>query len=98
MSSDQTWKTKYFQELETAEQRETHWKAERNALERMLVRTSLASAGQTPELDRLLDQIRSDLRKSRVDVDSWRQLQEQVDRQVALLDDTPALAAGNSRQ
>lgn len=90
MSSDQTWKTKYFQELETAEQREAHWKAERNVLERMLVRTSLASAGQTPELDRLLDQIRSDLRKNKVDVDSWRHLQEQIDRQIALLDEAPA--------
>ncbi|WP_298452965.1 GGDEF domain-containing protein [uncultured Marinobacter sp.] len=87
MSSDQTWKTKYFQELETAEQREAQWKSERNVLERMLVRTSLASAGQTPELDSLLDQIRSDLRKNRVGVESWRQLQEQIDRQIALLDE-----------
>ncbi|MCK0165147.1 GGDEF domain-containing protein [Marinobacter sp. S6332] len=92
MSSDQTWKDKYFQELESAEQREEHWKAERNVLERMLVRTSLASAGQTPELDRLLDQIRSDLRKGKVEVDSWRRLQEQIDRQIALLDDMPSAA------
>jgi len=97
MSSDQTWKTKYFQELESAEQREAHWKAERNALERMLVRTSLASAGQAAELDLLLDQIRSDLRKSKVDVDSWRKLQEQIDRQVALLDDAPAPVTRNSQ-
>lgn len=96
MSSDQTWKDKYFQELESAEQREEHWKAERNTLERMLVRTSLASAGQTPELDRLLDQIRSDLRKGKVEVDSWRHLQEQIDRQIALLDDMPAATASHS--
>lgn len=63
MSSDQTWKEKYFQELETAEQQEEQWKAERNTLERMLVRTSLASEGQTPELDSLLERVRSDLRK-----------------------------------
>jgi len=90
MSSDQTWKNKYFQELETAEQREEQWKAERNTLERMLVRTSLASEGQTPELDSLLERVRSDLRKKKVDVKSWRELQEQIDRQVAILDDMPA--------
>lgn len=88
MSSDQTWKEKYFQELETAEHREEKWKAERNTLERMLVRTSLASEGQTPELDSLLERVRSDLRKKEVDVKSWRELQGQIDRQVALLDDT----------
>ncbi|MBU2872500.1 GGDEF domain-containing protein [Marinobacter salexigens] len=98
MSSDQTWKDKYFQELESAEQREEHWKAERNILERMLVRTSLASAGQTPELDRLLDLIRSDLRKGKVEVDSWRQLQEQIDHQIALLDEMPAAAASHSHK
>lgn len=90
MSSDPSWKEKYFQELETAEHREGHWKAERNTLERMLVRTSLASEGQAPELDRLLADVRSDLRKNKVDVDSWKELQEQIDRQVALLDDASA--------
>ncbi|OHY81328.1 GGDEF domain-containing protein [Marinobacter sp. AC-23] len=95
MSSDQTWKEKYFQELESAEQREEQWKAERNSLERMLVRTSLASEGQAPELDRLLDRVRSDLRKRKVDVKSWRELQEQIDRQVALLDEAPARSDQN---
>ena len=90
MSSDQSWKEKYFQELEVAEHREAHWKAERNSLERMLVRTCLASEGQAPDLDRLLARVRSDLRKNKVEVDSWKELQEQIDRQVALLDDVPA--------
>ncbi|WP_100639215.1 diguanylate cyclase [Marinobacter salexigens] len=98
MSSDQTWKEKYFQELESAEQQEAHWKAERNALERMLVRTSLASAGQAPELDHLLEQVRADLRKNRVDVERWRQLQEQIDRQIALLDDVSTPNTGNNRE
>jgi diguanylate cyclase len=87
MASDQSWKDKYLQELESAENREKQWKAERNTLERMLVRTSLASEGQTPELDRLLVRIRKDLRKNRVDVDAWKELQDQIDRQVALLDE-----------
>ncbi|WP_417564929.1 diguanylate cyclase [Marinobacter sp.] len=87
MASDQSWKEKYLQELESADNREKQWKAERNTLERMLVRTSLASEGQAPELDRLLVRIRKDLRKSRVDVDVWKELQDQVDRQVALLDE-----------
>ncbi|MCP4054595.1 MAG: GGDEF domain-containing protein, partial [Mesoflavibacter sp.] len=81
------WKEKYLQELESADNREKQWKAERNTLERMLVRTSLASEGQTPELDRLLARIRKDLRKNRVDVDAWKDLQDQIDRQVALLDE-----------
>ncbi|MBW4935481.1 GGDEF domain-containing protein [Marinobacter sp. F4206] len=90
MASDQSWKDKYLQELESADIREQQWKVERNTLERMLVRTSLASEGQTPELDRLLAQVRKDLRKKNVDVDAWRELQEQIDRQVALLDEQPA--------
>ena len=87
MASDQSCKEKYLQELESADNREKQWKAERNTLERMLVRTSLASEGQTPELDRLLARIRKDLRKNRVDVDAWKDLQDQIDRQVALLDE-----------
>lgn len=91
MASDQSWKEKYLQALESADGREKQWQVERNTLERMLVRTSLASEGQTVELDRLLAQIRKDLRKKNVDVDAWRELQEQIDRQVALLDeDMPA--------
>lgn len=87
MASDQSWKEKYLQELESADNREKQWKAERNTLERMLVRTCLASEGQTPDLDRLLARVRKDLRKNRVDVDAWKELQDQIDRQVALLDE-----------
>ncbi|KEF30242.1 hypothetical protein D777_03418 [Marinobacter nitratireducens] len=87
MTSDQSWKEKYLQELESADQREEQWKAERNTLERMLVRTCLASEGQAPELDKLLARVRKDLRKKKVDVEAWRELQEQIDRQVTLLDD-----------
>lgn len=96
MTSDQSWKEKYLQELESADNREKQWKAERNTLERMLVRTSLASEGQTPELDQLLARIRKDLRKSRVDVDAWKELQDQIDRQVALLDERQG--AGNGKR
>lgn len=96
MASDLSWKEKYLQELESADNREKQWKAERNTLERMLVRTSLASEGQTPELDRLLVRIRKDLRKSRVDVDAWKELQNQIDRQVALLDERQA--SGNMKR
>jgi len=92
MASDQSWKEKYLQELESADNREKQWKAERNTLERMLVRTSLASEGQAPELDRLLARIRKDLRKNRVDVDAWKELQDQIDRQVALLDERQSAA------
>jgi diguanylate cyclase len=93
MASDQSWKDKYLQELDSADNREKQWKAERNTLERMLVRTSLASEGQTPELDRLLARVRKDLRKKRVDVEAWKELQDQIDRQVALLDERQSAGA-----
>ncbi|WP_297798146.1 GGDEF domain-containing protein [uncultured Marinobacter sp.] len=98
MASDRSWKDKYLQELESSEQREQLWKAERNSLERMLVRTCLASEGQTPELDRLLIRVRKDLRKGNLDLEKWRSLQEQIDRQVTLLDDdSPKARSGNGR-
>ncbi len=90
MTSDQSWKEKYLQELESAEQRQKHWEAEKNTLQRMLVRTSLASEGQAAELDRLLNELRKDLRKDSLDLAKWRTLQDQIDRQIALLDDPAA--------
>ncbi|OZB12911.1 MAG: GGDEF domain-containing protein, partial [Marinobacter sp. 34-60-7] len=93
MASDESWKEKYLQELEATEHKNRQWQDERTALERMLVRTSLASEGQAPELDRLLSALRSDLKKKRIDLDAWRKLQEQIDRQIALLDDAPATKA-----
>jgi diguanylate cyclase len=87
MASDQSWKEKYLRELDKADAREKQWQSERNTLERMLVRTSLASEGQTPELDRLLARIRKDLRKKKVNVETWRELQEQIDREITLLDE-----------
>lgn len=98
MASDRSWKDKYLQELESSEQREQQWKAERNSLERMLVRTCLASEGQTSELDRLLIRVRKDLRKGTVNVEKWRVLQDQIDRQVAFLDDrSPKARFGKGR-
>ncbi|MBO6852063.1 MAG: GGDEF domain-containing protein, partial [Marinobacter sp.] len=91
MTSDQSWKEKYLQELESAEQRQKHWEAEKNTLQRMLVRTSLASEGQAAELDRLLNELRKDLRKDSLDLAKWRTLQDQIDRQIALLDDPAAV-------
>ena len=38
MTTEPSWKEKYLQELEAADHREKQWKAERNTLERMLVR------------------------------------------------------------
>lgn len=98
MASDQSWKDKYLRELESSEQREQQWRAERKSLERMLVRTCLASEGQKSELDSLLIRVRKDLRKGTVDTEKWRVLQDQIDRQVALLDDpSPKAGSGNGR-
>ena len=88
MASEESWKDKYLRELDEAEQKEKQWQAERNVLERMLVRTSLASEGQSDQLDDLLGQLRDDLRKQSLDVERWRVLQDEIDRQITLLDET----------
>ena len=87
MASEDSWKEKYLRELEEAEHREKQWESERNLLERMLVRTSLASEGQRPELDELLGRLREDIRKKQINLQHWRELQDQIDRQFALLDE-----------
>lgn len=98
MAPEDSWKDKYLRELEEAEQREKQWESERNLLERMLVRTSLASEGQRPELDELLSRLREDIRKKRVNVEHWRTLQDQIDRQIALLDDQVELQSESPKQ
>lgn len=87
MASEDSWKEKYLRELEEAEHREKQWESERNLLERMLVRTSLASEGQRPELDELLARLREDIRKKQINLQHWRELQDQIDRQITLLDE-----------
>lgn len=87
MASEESWKDKYLRELDESEQKEKQWQAERNVLERMLVRTSLASEGQSDQLDDLLGQLRDDLRKQSLDVERWRGLQDEIDRQITLLDE-----------
>ena len=87
MASEDSWKEKYLRELEGAEHREKQWESERNLLERMLVRTSLASEGQRPELDELLGRLREDIRKKQINLQHWRELQDQIDRQITLLDE-----------
>ncbi|MET4027000.1 diguanylate cyclase [Marinobacter sp. MBR-99] len=98
MASEESWKDKYLRELDEAEQREKQWLAERNVLERMLVRTSLASEGQTPELDNLLNRLRSDLRKQKFDVDAWRSLQDQIDKAITRLDEAEPKSPESSAQ
>jgi len=88
MASEESWKDKYLRELDESERKEKQWQAERNVLERMLVRTSLASEGQSDKLDDLLGQLRDDLRKQQVDVERWRTLQDEIDRQITLLDES----------
>ncbi|MDK8465593.1 GGDEF domain-containing protein [Marinobacter sp. SS13-12] len=97
MSSDSPWKEKYLRALEQSEERELQWESERNQLQRMLVRTSLASEGQNPELDRLLAGLRSELRKTSPDSGSWHKLQDRIDRQVSELDDQKAESARRTR-
>lgn len=97
MSSDSPWKEKYLKALESSEEREALWSSEKNQLQRMLVRTSLASEGQNPELDRLLSRLRSELRKQSPDSESWHKLQDRIDRQVSALDDQKAESTRRNR-
>ncbi|WP_150912475.1 GGDEF domain-containing protein [Marinobacter halotolerans] len=87
MSSDASWKDKYLRELEATEAQQARWDTEKNLLLRMLVRTSLASEGQSAELDTLLARLREDIRKGHLDTSGWQQLQERIDRNVSGLDD-----------
>lgn len=100
MASEQSWKNKYQQVLKEAEQQEQRCKEQRDLLGRMLVRTCVASEGQRPELDHLLGRLRADLRRKTVNAQAWLSLQEQIDRQIALLDDerAPNSTEGNARQ
>lgn len=97
MSSDSPWKEKYLRALELSEERESQWNSERNQFQRMLVRTSLASEGQNPELDRLLAGLRSELRKESPNSGSWHDLQDRIDRQVSALDEQKAESARRTR-
>lgn len=87
MSSAESWKVKYLRELEAAETREQNWLEERHTLGRMLVRTSLASQGQSARLDSLLAQLREQLRKDKFDLETLRRLQANIDRQLAQVDE-----------
>lgn len=90
MSPDSSWKDKYLKALESSEDLESRWNSERNLLQRMLVRTSLASEGQDPELDGLLAQLRGELRKGSPDSATWQKLQDRIDRRVSALDEQKA--------
>ncbi|WP_323752148.1 diguanylate cyclase [Marinobacter sp.] len=100
MASEQSWKKKYQQVLKEAEQQERQCREQRELLERMLVRTSVASKGLRPELDQLLSRMRTALRRKTLDTEAWFRLQEQIDRQIALLDGekTPASDDDSARQ
>jgi diguanylate cyclase len=87
MSSDPSWKDKYLNELADSEASESRWDIEKNLLQRMLVRTSLASEGQSPELDTLLTRLREEVRKGSFDTGAWQDLQDRIDRKVSALDE-----------
>lgn len=87
MALKQSWKDRYLQEVEHTEAQEKRWQEERNALERMLVRTSLAAEGQSPDLDDKLSQLRDFLRSGSGNLQALRQLQEQIEGQLGILDE-----------
>lgn len=87
MSPDSSWKDKYLKECEASEAKEADWDAEKNLLQRMLVRTSLASEGQSAGLDNLLMRVREEVRRGSFDNGTWQDLQDHIDRKVSALDD-----------
>lgn len=94
MSSDDSWKAKYLREQEALAARERDWETERHLLGRLLVRTSLASEGQSRDLDDLLGQLRSRLRGDQCDLDGLKTLQAALDQQLTLLDDSKTAQLG----
>lgn len=92
MSSDPSWKDKYLNELADSEASQARWETEKNLLQRMLVRTSLASEGQSPELDSLLTRLKAEVRKGTFDIRAWQDLQDHIDRKVSALDERRAAA------
>ncbi len=98
MGSPDQWKDKYFRQLEDQEQAEKRWEAERHALQRLLVRTSLAAEGQSSSLDRLLGQLRGELRREQNDPGGLRAMQRDLDELVVGLDEARARHVERVRQ
>ncbi|WP_404367644.1 diguanylate cyclase [Marinobacter sp.] len=88
MPSDDSWKKRYNEELEAASAREKAWEEQRHTFERLLVRTSFASEGQHPDLDRLLRELRDQLRQDDGDIRQLRRIQETLDQQLVSLDES----------
>lgn len=87
MTEETPWKEKYLKELEDAEQRGRIWEEQIQALERMLVRTSLAAEGQDSTLDEALAELRDLIRNQGVGRAEWKQLQARIDRCISQLDE-----------
>jgi diguanylate cyclase len=95
MNPDLSWKEKYLQELNAAEQRDQQWQQQRLSLERMLVRTSIALKGQTEDLDHILDNIRDDIRNKSLNEEHWQLLRQKIDQQMLLLDQRKSASEAN---
>ncbi|WP_097462041.1 GGDEF domain-containing protein [Mangrovitalea sediminis] len=87
MNSPEEWKAKYLRQLEESELREKAWREERNTLQRLLVRTSLAADGMAPALDKALAELRAFLRDEHLDVERLKALQGHIDDMVVQLDE-----------
>lgn len=97
MSSGDGWKEKYLQQLEDTEQLEKGWQDERDVLQRLLVRTSLAAEGQAASLDRLLGELRESLRAAGAQSE-LRRLQQDLDGLVVKLDEARSEQGERIRQ
>ena len=75
--------------LQVLEELQQAWQSERNLFQRLLVRTSLASEGINPQLDRLMEELRQSARKREPDLDQLRALQGRLDQLLIALDDEP---------
>lgn len=86
MTEEMPWKDKYLKELEESERRGQIWEEQVQALERMLVRTSLAAEGQDSKLDEALAELRDLIRNQSVGKGEWKTLQARIDRCISQLD------------
>ncbi|MFE8071236.1 diguanylate cyclase [Marinobacteraceae bacterium S3BR75-40.1] len=76
------WKERYLNQLDRSESQEKQWREERHALQRLLVRASLAAEGQDQQLDDVLAQLRQMAREEDPPLANLKRLQDRLDELV----------------
>ncbi|PAV25425.1 GGDEF domain-containing protein [Tamilnaduibacter salinus] len=86
MTSSDSWKDQFLDASERLELEQSERRDERFALQRLLVRTSLAAEGQGPDLDEQLGELRELMRSNDVDLAALKSIQSRLDQLLDELD------------